>query len=321
LWGARVASLSARVARLSARVTGLAQSHAEWATTLVLTIGCWDGLHRGHVNLLAALRTFGARVLAGVHDDASIAAPKAQPPAVALAGRVDGIRRFVDAAFVVPDADPVPALAAVLRRAAPGLRWPPAVSAPPNTAAAAAAAAAALPTGGGAGSGGSGGGSGGDGGVTVIPCSDEWGVGGDGGGGGGGVRSVVYVRGDDMPVFPGRWWLEAVGVPVVLLPRTPAVSSSLFRLMRLPHHHTQHPHHHHHPSTTLLHPPPDVTGRAVAVGGGTGVGGPWRRRSHDTAGSAGGGSGGGSDSHGADSGAVGNARVEYDGEGGKKEEE
>ena len=40
--------------------------------------------------------------------------------------------------------------------------------------------------------------------------------------------TVCFVRGDDMPNFPGREWCESV-MPVYLLPRTQDVSSSLIR--------------------------------------------------------------------------------------------
>ena len=40
--------------------------------------------------------------------------------------------------------------------------------------------------------------------------------------------TICYVRGDDMPYFPGREWAES-RMPVYLLPRTPNVSSTLVR--------------------------------------------------------------------------------------------
>jgi cytidyltransferase-like protein len=40
---------------------------------------------------------------------------------------------------------------------------------------------------------------------------------------------AVYVRGDDMPGFPARSWCESVRMPIYLLPRTQAVSSTLIK--------------------------------------------------------------------------------------------
>jgi hypothetical protein len=44
------------------------------------------------------------------------------------------------------------------------------------------------------------------------------------------ARRCVYVRGDDMPAFPAREWVESV-MPVLLLPRTDSVSSSFIRTL------------------------------------------------------------------------------------------
>lgn len=44
------------------------------------------------------------------------------------------------------------------------------------------------------------------------------------------ARRCVYVRGDDMPSFPAREWVESV-MPVLLLPRTDSVSSSFIRTL------------------------------------------------------------------------------------------
>lgn len=40
--------------------------------------------------------------------------------------------------------------------------------------------------------------------------------------------ACAYVRGDDMPSFPGKAWVEA-RMPVYLLPRTDAVSSTFIK--------------------------------------------------------------------------------------------
>jgi len=41
--------------------------------------------------------------------------------------------------------------------------------------------------------------------------------------------TVCYVRGEDMPTFPGREYIENRGIPICLVPRTEDVSSSLLR--------------------------------------------------------------------------------------------
>ena len=41
----------------------------------------------------------------------------------------------------------------------------------------------------------------------------------------------VYVRGDDMALFPGRPWCEQMRIPIFLLPRSDGVSSSLIKAM------------------------------------------------------------------------------------------
>jgi cytidyltransferase-like protein len=40
---------------------------------------------------------------------------------------------------------------------------------------------------------------------------------------------IVYVRGDDWPEFPGRSEVEALGIPIKLIPYTDGVSSSTLR--------------------------------------------------------------------------------------------
>jgi cytidyltransferase-like protein len=42
-----------------------------WEKRKVYTIGCFDLFHRGHQNVLLALRAFGHYIVAGIHDDES----------------------------------------------------------------------------------------------------------------------------------------------------------------------------------------------------------------------------------------------------------
>jgi len=71
LAGAAAAELSRRAAATQRRLRELAPQHAAWRRAKVYTIGCFDLVHHGHINLLKALRTFGNTVIVGIHDDAS----------------------------------------------------------------------------------------------------------------------------------------------------------------------------------------------------------------------------------------------------------
>lgn len=53
----------------AARIRRLARESRQ---TVVFTNGCFDLLHRGHVDLLAAARAFGDLLLVGINDDNSV---------------------------------------------------------------------------------------------------------------------------------------------------------------------------------------------------------------------------------------------------------
>ena len=164
LSGEEVMSLLARANQLRSRVAAIEPTHAEWSATIAYTIGVFDTFHRGHANLLAALRAFGGRVVVGVHTCESIAQLKGRAPIQPLSERLAAVAPYVDATFIVAGTDPTPFIQAAVD--------------PEDLAA----------------------------------------------------GRCIYVRGDDMPTFPAREWVEAV-MPVVLLPRTPDVSSSFHRLI------------------------------------------------------------------------------------------
>ena len=164
LAGGDSGALLARAAALQGRVAAIEPTHDEWRETRAYTVGVFDGLHRGHVNLLGALRSFGGRVCVGVHTCESIAQLKGRPPVQPLAARLAAIAPYADETFVVAGADPTPFLQAAVPAAV----------------------------------------------ADAGRC--------------------IFVRGDDMPHFPARAWVER-HMPVVLLPRTADVSSSFHRLI------------------------------------------------------------------------------------------
>jgi cytidyltransferase-like protein len=184
--GASLQPLLARAEALQERVGALEPLHAAWAATTAYTIGCFDLVHHGHINLLRSMRQFGRRVVVGIHDDASYRLLKGKAPVDCLQARIDAIRPLCDAVFVIADTDPTAAIqgAVDLEQAAAG--------------------------------------------------------------------HCVYVRGDDMPDFPAKEWVEGV-MEVVLLPRTESVSSSFIRLL----YHQQ-----------LQQQPPQPEEQAHAAGGG-----------------------------------------------------
>jgi len=102
----------ARAAALNGRVNDMEPAHTAWRRAKVYTIGCFDVLHRGHVNLLRAMRDFGNTVVVGIHDDASILALKGQLPVHPLAARLAALAPYADRTFVIADTDPTAAIQA-----------------------------------------------------------------------------------------------------------------------------------------------------------------------------------------------------------------
>lgn len=127
--------------------------------TTALTVGCFDLLHRGHLNLIARMSEMADRVLVLVHDDSSIEVNKSRTPVQPLQERLDAVRRLGVDARPVFTADPSGALRALLSR-------------------------------------------------TTVD---------------------VFVRGDDWSEFPGRPVIEQAGIPIVLVPYTPGVSTTILR--------------------------------------------------------------------------------------------
>lgn len=142
--------------------------------TCVITVGCYDMFHRGHLKLFNTLMSAGNKLVVGVHDDRSIFLNKGIRTGDPTITRVCNVRRVLrpqDEIFIVVDRDPT----ACLREVVPRLRH-----------------------------------------EGFDGAGEPFG-------------SIVYMRGDDMPNFPGRAYLEEEGVEVVFLPYTQGVSATKLR--------------------------------------------------------------------------------------------
>lgn len=71
------------------------------------TIGCFDLFHRGHQNVLLALREFGYFIVAGIHDDASYFKLKNKHAIDNLETRMENVKPYVDQLFVIASTDPL----------------------------------------------------------------------------------------------------------------------------------------------------------------------------------------------------------------------
>ena len=124
-----------------------------------VTVGCFDLLHRGHLNLLTRMRQVGETTVI-LHDDRSIRANKGRAPAEPLPVRIANLQACGLADHI-----------RVTYRSDPSID------------------------------------------IERVVCRGEW----------------TFMRGDDWPQFPGRETVEAWGVPIVLVPYTPGVSTTLLR--------------------------------------------------------------------------------------------
>ncbi len=86
---------------------------------LVVTIGCFDLFHEGHVKLMQRMRSFGTRLLVGLHDDESISLLKGRFPVDNVVKRLRNVKRYADMVFVIPSTDPSPYLDAAVDRSIP----------------------------------------------------------------------------------------------------------------------------------------------------------------------------------------------------------
>ena len=77
---------------------------------MVMTNGCFDILHAGHVRYLAQARALGDRLIVAVNDDESVARLKgSERPVVPLADRMAVLAALADVDWVVPFAEDTPA--------------------------------------------------------------------------------------------------------------------------------------------------------------------------------------------------------------------
>lgn len=77
---------------------------------IVMTNGCFDLLHAGHVRYLAEARALGERLIVAVNDDASVRRLKGESrPVVSLADRMAVLAALADVDWVVPFSEDTPA--------------------------------------------------------------------------------------------------------------------------------------------------------------------------------------------------------------------
>ncbi|CAG5118215.1 unnamed protein product [Candidula unifasciata] len=76
----------------------------------VYTVGCFDLFHYGHVQLLKQMRTFGKKVIVGVHDSRSIYQLKQKVPVDSTVTRMRNVKQYADEVFCVAGTDPSPFL-------------------------------------------------------------------------------------------------------------------------------------------------------------------------------------------------------------------
>ena len=88
----------------------VAVRHARAAgETIVMTNGCFDLLHAGHVGYLREARSMGGRLIVAVNDDPSVRRLKGSGrPVTALEQRMEVLAALADVDWVVPFADDTP---------------------------------------------------------------------------------------------------------------------------------------------------------------------------------------------------------------------
>lgn len=105
--GSKLKELSARASQLLDETNDLKPNLPEgWGNRKVYTIGCFDLFHRGHSNVLEALREFGYFIVAGIHDDESYFQLKNKYTIDNLETRMNNVKPFVDQLFVIPSTNP-----------------------------------------------------------------------------------------------------------------------------------------------------------------------------------------------------------------------
>jgi len=106
--GDKLTEIKERVGYLLDEVNTLKPRLPEgWEDRKIYTIGCFDLFHRGHQNVLLALREFGYYIVAGIHDDESYFKLKNKYTIDNLEQRMKNVKPFVDQIFVIPSTDPL----------------------------------------------------------------------------------------------------------------------------------------------------------------------------------------------------------------------
>ncbi len=95
--------------KTSQRLAGILRKRQKQGDKVVFTNGCFDLLHRGHVQYLEAARNKGNCLVVGMNTDASIRRLKGpQRPLVPLADRARVIAALESVDFVVPFSEDTP---------------------------------------------------------------------------------------------------------------------------------------------------------------------------------------------------------------------
>lgn len=78
----------------------------------IVTVGCFDLLHHGHIRLFERMRVFGSRLHVLVHDDYSIFINKDKFPVQSIEHRIRNLRAIglLEEVLCVANPDPTPAL-------------------------------------------------------------------------------------------------------------------------------------------------------------------------------------------------------------------
>jgi len=105
--GSKLKELGTRASLLLSETQKLKPSLPQgWENRKVYTIGCFDLFHRGHSNVLEALREFGYFIVAGIHDDESYFKLKNKYTIDNLETRMKNVKPFVDQLYVIPSTKP-----------------------------------------------------------------------------------------------------------------------------------------------------------------------------------------------------------------------
>ena len=74
----------------------------------IYSIGCFDYLHQGHINLLKYLKTKGEELIVGIHDDESLEKLKHLKISEHqnIKTRVANLKKYVDRVFIINNIDP-----------------------------------------------------------------------------------------------------------------------------------------------------------------------------------------------------------------------